>query len=66
MARTTNRAGGHVVTAAPAQRPASEQAMPATQNDPANGVSHPTSRKPNAPTAGGGHGNSGQGGGGSK
>jgi hypothetical protein len=56
MARTTNRAGGHTIPAAPAQQPASAQARPASQNDPANAAPHPVSRKPNPPTAGGGHG----------
>lgn len=63
MARITSRSSGPDLPAVPPQAANSVEdvsplntAAPARDSDPANGQAHPTSRKPNAPTAGGGHG----------
>jgi hypothetical protein len=68
MARTTSRSDGPELPAVPTQAANTVEevsplntAVPARDSDPANGQAHPTSRKPNAPTGGGGHGNSGGG-----
>jgi hypothetical protein len=51
MARTVSRAGGHRIDPTPAET--GDAKAPARPSDPANPASHPTSRKPNAPAAGG-------------
>jgi hypothetical protein len=63
MARTTSRSDGPELPAVPSQAAGSVEqvsplntAAPARDSDPATNTAHPTSRKPNAPTGGGGHG----------